>query len=213
MFRVDKVTTGTKDLFLLLFSIIITIKKKGKRISNMLSRLPSLTRTYPVLSTLAKRSYQIQSTTRKIIPVYPPAEKQDSLKNTPLLQKISKEELDTTLDPTGWRRRLIDKHSGESLRAGDVVRVIYDKKKCNLDNFIGYILSVNRKELVQDASLLLRNQVSKVMVEVRVPLFSPLIQRIDILKRSDGSRRRNKHYYIRGTRLDVGNLDSLVKKR
>ena len=54
---------------------------------------------------------------------------------------------------------------------------------------------------------------AKTMVEMRIPIFSPLIERIDVLRKSDGKRKRNKHYYIRNTRLDVGDLEAGLKKR
>lgn len=162
----------------------------------------------------ARRFYQVPATrTRKIIPIYPPVDTTPIVKNATLLENISKVELKETLDPDGWRFNLIDKHNIERIKAGDILRIVYNKDKCSYDNFVGYILSVDRKERVQDASVLLRNQITKVMVEVRVPIFSPLIQRIDILKKSDGSRKRNKHYYIRGTKLDVGNLESKLRKK
>lgn len=120
--------------------------------------------------------------------------------------------MDTKLDPNGWRRKIISK-SKNSLNAGDVVRVVYDAEKCSYDNFVGYVLSVDRKRLIQDASVLLRNQIAKTSVEVRVPIFSPLVERIDVLRKSDSRRKRNKHYYIRGTKLDVGDLEAGLRKK
>ncbi|CAR27882.1 hypothetical protein ZYGR_0N03690 [Zygosaccharomyces rouxii] len=155
------------------------------------------------------RSYQIPTTTRKVIPVYPPVEQRQKPN---LLQTLTDVNL-KSLDPQGWKRQLVSKNSRQSLRAGDVVRVVYDQSKCSHDNFVGYVLSVNRKELVQDSSLLLRNQISKTAVEMRVPVFSPLIERIDLLKKTDGKRQRNRHYYIRGTKLDVGDLEAGLRKR
>lgn len=170
------------------------------------------------ITLLAKRMYQVPTSAKKIIPIYPPIEP-TSLKRTSILHKIGAAELETHLDPTGWRRNLL-KRTGASpgttaqcVESGDVVRVIYDQSKCSNDAFIGYVLSVDRKELIQDASILLRNQITKTMVEMRVPVFSPLVEKIDILKKNDGKRRRNKHYYIRGTRLDVGNLEAKLRKR
>ena len=164
------------------------------------------------ISLIYKKFYRIPTTTRKIIPIYPPIEEK-SMKPDTLLQKIAKEELDSQLDPQGWRRALIKKNTPQTIESGDIVRVIYNQTKCSYDPFIGYVLSIDRKHLVQDASILLRNQISKTIVEMRVPIFSPLVERIDILKKNDGKRRRNKHYYIRGTRLDVGNLEAKLRKR
>ncbi|QLG70774.1 hypothetical protein HG535_0A07160 [Zygotorulaspora mrakii] len=155
------------------------------------------------------RSYQIPTTTRKIIPIYSPVEK---IQSSNILERLSRQELDTKLDPNGWRRKIISK-SKNSLNAGDVVRVVYDAEKCSYDNFVGYVLSVDRKRLIQDASVLLRNQIAKTSVEVRVPIFSPLVERIDVLRKSDSRRKRNKHYYIRGTKLDVGDLEAGLRKK
>ncbi|QLL31070.1 hypothetical protein HG536_0A08870 [Torulaspora globosa] len=156
------------------------------------------------------RSYQIASTTRKTIPVYPPVEK---AKKPNVVETLAKQDIETKLDPTGWRRELISKSTKNSLSAGDVVRVVYDSKKCSYDNFVGYVLAVNRKNLAQDASLLLRNQISKTAVEALIPVFSPLIERIDVLRRADSRRKRNRHYYIRNTKLDVGDLEASLRKK
>lgn len=162
----------------------------------------------------SKRFYQISTHQKKIIPVYPPVDSTPPVRNATLLQKLSDIDLNENLDTEGWRTKLINKKDSKNcIKAGDIIRVVYNKEKCSYDNFVGYILSVDRKERTQDASVLLRNQISKVMVEVRVPLFSPLVERIDILKKADGSRKRNKHYYIRGTKLDVGNLESKLRKK
>lgn len=155
------------------------------------------------------RNYQVLTTTRKTIPVYPAVEKKQA---SNLLQRLSKNDLDAKLDPSGWRRKLVSKKK-EALNAGDIVRVVYNSEKCAHDNFVGYVLSVDRKQLVQDASILLRNQIAKTAVEVRVPIFSPLIERIDLLRKSDSRRKRNRHYYIRGTKLDVGDLEAGLRKK
>lgn len=182
----------------------------------MLSRASGITvktasRVSPAL--ISRRCYQVPTGTRKVLPIYPPVDPTPSVKNATLLKNLSSIDLKEKLDKDGWRFKLIDKHNKDCIKVGDVIRVIYNKEKCSYDNFVGYILSVDRKEQVQDASVLLRNQVSKVMVEVRVPLFSPLVERVDMLKKADGSRKRNKHYYIRGTKLDVGNLESKLRKK
>ena len=161
----------------------------------------------------SSRSYQTVYSTRKIIPIYPPIEKASIKSNAALIQNLCKEELKNKLDIDGWRSNLLSKHNKDGLKVGDIVRVLYNQDKCKFDNFVGYILSIDRKTNMQDASLLLRNQVTKVMVEVRIPIFSPLIERIDILRKSNGLRKRNKHYYIRGTKLDVGSLESKLRKK
>ncbi|CCE63011.1 hypothetical protein TPHA_0D03780 [Tetrapisispora phaffii CBS 4417] len=174
----------------------------------------------------AVRAYQIPATKRTIIPIYPAVEK---LKNkNSVIYDISKTDIEKSLDPEGWRRRLLNKGpkdvtKGQKsadrttyIETGDIVRITYDKSKCDDETFLGYVLGVYRKNLVQDSSLLLRNQVGKTFVEVRVPIFSPLIQSIDILKKceiGEKRRKRSKHYYIRGTKLDVGELELMLRKK
>ncbi|CCD26624.1 mitochondrial 54S ribosomal protein bL19m NDAI_0I00550 [Naumovozyma dairenensis CBS 421] len=165
-------------------------------------------------NTIFNRCYQLPAINRKIIPVYPPVEPRSyASKDGSLLDKLAKLDVENTLDPQGWRRTLLEKSSKNSIKAGDIVRVTYDSKKSDNDNFVGYVLSVDRKRFIQDSSLLLRNQIGKTYVELRVPLFSPLIERIDLLRQNKGLRKRNKHYYIRNTRLDVHDLEAGLRRK
>lgn len=178
--------------------------KMYNRSTSLVSRLaPSLMRF--------SRAYQLPSSSSKVISIYPVLEQKEKRAN--ILKKLSQEQLDSKLDANNERRKLLAKGHKDCLKAGDIIRVVYDQSKCNYDTFVGYVLSVDRKELIEDASVLLRNQVAKTMVEMRIPIFSPLIERIDVLRKSDGKRKRNKHYYIRNTRLDVGDLEAGLKKR
>lgn len=112
------------------------------------------------------------------------------------------------LDPEGWRRKLITANSETRLLPGDVVRIVYTTRQ--IPQFLGQIIGINKGGV--DASLLLRNNITKIGVEMRVKIFSPLIQRIDVVKKPFKRRLRNKHYYIRGNRLDVGDLEADLKK-
>ncbi|CAI4056728.1 hypothetical protein SKDZ_03G1120 [Saccharomyces kudriavzevii ZP591] len=155
------------------------------------------------------RTYLVPVTTRKTIPVYPPVER---IASSQIMKRVAQSEIES-LDPGAVRRQLISKKNKDRLKTGDVVRIVYDSSKCSYDPFVGYILSIDRKQLVQDASLLLRNQIAKTAVEIRVPLFSPLVERIDLLRPHASNRQRNKHYYIRGTKLDVGDLEASLRRK
>ncbi|CCF60310.1 hypothetical protein KAFR_0J02460 [Kazachstania africana CBS 2517] len=166
---------------------------------------------------IGRRCFQTVSKGKKMIPVYPGFERTVKNRNA-LLSQVSKEDVVSKLDPQGWRRKLLhpeeaSKGNSTMLKVGDVVKIIYDKNKCSNENFVGYILSVDKKVNIQDSSLLLRNQISNTFVELRVPIFSPLVERIDVLRKTDGLKKRNKHYYIRGTKLDVGNLETKLRKQ
>ncbi|KAH3668860.1 hypothetical protein OGAPHI_002615 [Ogataea philodendri] len=101
------------------------------------------------------------------------------------------------LDPTGEKLKMIERSNPERLRAGDVVSVFYKNQK----PVIGAILMVKRSGVA--SAILLRNKVAGLGVEVNVPIFNPNVMRIDILRRPDTYRSRNRHYYIRNSRLDV----------
>ncbi|KAH3679082.1 hypothetical protein WICMUC_001278 [Wickerhamomyces mucosus] len=116
------------------------------------------------------------------------------------------------LDPTFWRRDLIkpsERNGGSILRPGDIVRVMYNTR--NIPTFTGQIIKISKKNL--DSNLLLRNLINKVGVELNVKLFNPLISRIDLVRKPNKYKLRNRQYYIRGNRLDVGDLDASLRKK
>lgn len=83
------------------------------------------------------------------------------------------------------------------LRAGDTVRVwqkIVEKGKTRLQAFEGLIL-VNKHGKEAGATFTVRRVASGVGVEKTFPLYSPVIDKIEIVKRS--KVRRSKLYYIR----------------
>lgn len=168
-------------------------------------RLPTTITTWT-----SKRLYQLPTSSRKTIPIYEPVE--PVRRSRTIIASLSKRQLDEKLDKDRTRRDLFDKHNEARIKTGDIVRVLYKRDKCSFDNFIGYVLAIDRKRLPEDTSLLLRNKIGKTAVELRVPVFSPLIDTFEIVKRANGKRQRNKHYYIRDTRLDVGELEALLRK-
>lgn len=160
------------------------------------------------------RNYQLKTTTHKIIDVYPPREPV-TMKTQRYRQFVQKDV--ERLDPSHWRRDLLSAKTPQTVvRTGDIVRVVYHKRpNMKMDDLYGYVLGINKKQhgTLLGSSLLLRNHFAKTAVEVRVPVFSPLIERIDIIKRPERRRRRNKHYYIRDQKTDVGNIEGDVKRR
>lgn len=153
---------------------------------------------------IKEHKYRVLTRIEKIIPVYHPLKKT----RTKSVKDIYHEQALEKLDPLGWRRRLIHGSREETLFAGDVVRVVYTTRA--IPQFLGQIIGINRKKT--DSSILLRNMVTKIGVEMRVKIFSPLIQRIDLVKRPLKKLPRNKHYYIRHTRHEVKDLEAQVKR-
>ncbi|CDR40396.1 CYFA0S05e00320g1_1 [Cyberlindnera fabianii] len=113
------------------------------------------------------------------------------------------------LDPTSWRENLISPSSPDRIRTGDVLRVMYTSR--SIPPFVGQVIAVSKKGL--DASITLRNNISKIGVEVKVKVYSPLIQRVDVVRRPHQYKKRNRQYYIRETRLDVGDLEASLRRR
>lgn len=107
-------------------------------------------------------------------------------------------------DPSGVKRKILDKSNPEKLRSGDVVRIVYKEQS----PAVGAVIAINKSGL--GTTLLLRNMITGVGVEIHVPVFSPMVERIDIVRRPAKYKGRTKHYYIRNTRLDVGDLESSI---
>ena len=83
-------------------------------------------------------------------------------------------------------------------RAGDTVRVwskIQEKGKTRLQAFEGLVLSRKHGSKTTDAMFTVRKVSNGVGVERIFPLYSPLMDKIEIVKRS--KVRRSKLYYIR----------------
>jgi len=83
------------------------------------------------------------------------------------------------------------------IRAGDVVRVhqkIQDKGKTRIQIFEGLVL-LRKHGTEPGATFTVRKVVDTIGVEKIFPLYSPLIDKIEIIRRS--TVRRSKLYYIR----------------
>lgn len=107
-------------------------------------------------------------------------------------------------DPTGKRQLLVDQHNG--LRAGDIIKVTYRDRT----SVIGEILAIKRTPRNVGSNILIRNKINKIGVETRIPLFNPKIKSIDLLHKPDTYLPRRKHYFIRNTKYDVGNVEATL---
>lgn len=96
------------------------------------------------------------------------------------------------LDPTGERRALFDyRRSPRSVKVGDVLRVTFK----NGDPFSGVCLSIRLRGI--DTSFLLRNQLTRVGVEMSIKVFSPNVESVEIVQRAEKRKRRARLYYMR----------------
>lgn len=101
---------------------------------------------------------------------------------------------------TGMKLSPVDMKSRADLtfRAGDTVRVwskIQEKGKTRLQAFEGLVLARKHGAKTTDAMFTVRKVSNGVGVERIFPLHSPLIDKIEIVKRA--KVRRSKLYYIR----------------
>ena len=83
------------------------------------------------------------------------------------------------------------------VKAGDLVRVYHKVKegeKEKIQHFEGIIIAKKRKKEI-GATITVRREISGIGVEKIFPLHSPLIEKIEILKRQ--KVRRAKLYYLR----------------
>jgi ribosomal protein L19 len=96
------------------------------------------------------------------------------------------------LDPAGERKALFDyRRNPKSVKVGDILRVTFKSG----DPFSGVCLSIRLRG--SDTSFLLRNQLTRVGVEMWIKVFSPNVQSVEIVQRTVKRKRRARLYYMR----------------
>lgn len=96
----------------------------------------------------------------------------------------------------------------KELNIGDTIKINYrftEKDKQRVQAFTGVIIA--KKGTGISATMTIRGEASGVMMEKIIPLNSPNIQKIDVIKRS--KVRRSKLYYLRNV---VGKQAKLKRK-
>ncbi|RMJ24398.1 hypothetical protein PHISP_04736 [Aspergillus sp. HF37] len=110
-----------------------------------------------------------------------------------------------SLDPTGERRALFDyRRDPRSVKPGDIIRVTFK----NGDPFAGVCLSIRLRG--PDTACLLRNAFTKVGVEMWVKVFSPNVEGVEIVQRTEKRKRRARLYYMRQPKHDLGSVEGIV---
>jgi ribosomal protein L19 len=96
------------------------------------------------------------------------------------------------IDPKGERKALFDyRRNPRSVKPGDIVRVTFK----NGDPFNGVVLSIKMRGI--DTSFLLRNELTRVAVEMSVKVFNPNISSVEIVQRAERKARRARLYFMR----------------
>ncbi|KAJ5754414.1 hypothetical protein N7533_003957 [Penicillium manginii] len=111
----------------------------------------------------------------------------------------------TVLDPKGDRKALFDyRRNTRSVKPGDIVRVTFK----NGDPFNGVVLSIKLRGI--DTSVLLRNELTRVGVEMSVKIFNPNIQSVEIVQRAMRKPRRARLFYMRSRKHDRRSVENVV---
>jgi large subunit ribosomal protein L19 len=93
--------------------------------------------------------------------------------------------------------KIFKKEKLPEVRPGDLVKICYKTKegsKEKIKEFEGIVIArKHRKEI--GATITVRKEISGIGVEKTIPLHSPLVEKIEVLKRQ--KTRRAKLYYLR----------------
>lgn len=116
-------------------------------------------------------------------------------------------ELLSKYDPTGKRRALVNRENG--LRSGDIIRVTY----LDRTEVIGKIIAIKRGHNTVGSSILLRNKLKNIGVEIRVPLYLPKLKNIEKIESPAKYLPGSKQYWIRNTRHDVQDLEDHLRRK
>ena len=76
------------------------------------------------------------------------------------------------------------------------------------DPFSGILLQLRRRGV--DSALLLRNQLTRVGVEMWVKLYNPNVLGVDLVQRARSRARRARLYYLRMKNKDFGSVQNIV---
>ena len=138
------------------------------------------------------RVYQPPRSTKKICP-------------DPVL-KVNQDQI-AMLDPTGVRTRLFSKDNPDRVRPGDILHV----RLKNENPVSGVCLSIRQRHHPVDSSILLRNQLTRIGVEMWIKIYSPNVEGIEIVQRKEKRARRVRLYYMRLPKHDVGSVENVVR--
>jgi large subunit ribosomal protein L19 len=108
------------------------------------------------------------------------------------------------LDPTGARTSLFSKTNPEAAKVGDILLV----RLKGGDPFAGVCINIRRRGV--DTGILLRNQLTRVGVEMWYKIYSPNVEGIEVVQRSVKRARRARLTYMRKPKHDVGSVQNLV---
>jgi large subunit ribosomal protein L19 len=141
-------------------------------------------------------------TANKKIKVYAPPPSRAALFKEPL-KALTTDQI-SLLDPTGARTALFSKTNPEAAKVGDILLV----RLKNGDPFAGVCINIRRRGV--DTGILLRNQLTRVGVEMWYKIYSPNVEGIEVVQRKEKRARRARLTYMRKPKHDLGSVQGLV---
>ena len=138
------------------------------------------------------------------IKVYPPPPSVRSTCKEPI-NALTRNQL-TGLDPSGVRSRLFAKRNPEAAKVGDILLV----RQRNGDPFAGVCLNIRRQGI--DTAILLRNNLTRVGLEMWYKIYSPNVEGIEVVQRRVKRARRARLYYMRQPKHDLGSVQNIVSQ-
>lgn len=118
--------------------------------------------------------------------------------------KAFTEDQTSILDPTGARSHLFSRTNTEAAKVGDILLV---RLKTG-DPFAGVCINIRRRGV--DSAILLRNELTRVGVEMWYKIYSPNVEGIEVVQRREKRARRARLTYMRKPKHDMGSVQNIV---
>ena len=118
-----------------------------------------------------------------------------TVKGTDILTFLRREQRQTLNEDGRWS--LFDKNSEERVTAGSILKITYYQSKSEMTRpatFTGVLIAIRRHP--SEPTFSLRTIIDTVGVEQLFPVFSPLITKIEVVKRAIKIK-SNKAYWLR----------------
>ncbi|KAK4991698.1 hypothetical protein LTR50_001706 [Elasticomyces elasticus] len=158
----------------------------------------------PGLSRPRASQQDVSNRQPKKMKVYPPPPSARAVCKDPIAA-VTESQLGK-LDPTRARTRLFTRSNLDAAKVGDILLV----RTKNGDDFAGVCLNIRRSGI--DTAILLRNNLTRVGVEMWYKIYSPNVEGIEVVQRREKRARRARLYYMRKPKHDVGSVENIVRQ-
>lgn len=119
------------------------------------------------------------------------------------IKRLTEDQI-SLLDPTGARTNLFSRANPDAAKVGDILLV---RLKTG-DPFAGVCINIRRRGI--DTGILLRNELTRVGVEMWYKIYSPNVEGIEVVQRREKRARRARLTYMRKPKHDMGSVQGIV---